>query len=65
MLGIGLLISRSTVLFSFIKYAGAAYLIYLGISMIRSKLEEHDIEVKQRVEISTLRALKIVFLQMH
>ena len=32
LVGIGWLISQSIVAFSFIKYAGAAYLIYLGIS---------------------------------
>jgi len=37
LLGVGLVISRSTLLFSLIKYLGAAYLIYLGISMIRNR----------------------------
>ena len=36
LLGIGLLISRSIVAFSMFKYAGAAYLIYLGIVSFRS-----------------------------
>jgi RhtB (resistance to homoserine/threonine) family protein len=36
MLGIGLLISRSIVAFSVLKYAAAAYLIYLGITSFRS-----------------------------
>jgi RhtB (resistance to homoserine/threonine) family protein len=35
-LGIGLLISRSIVAFSALRYAGAAYLIYLGIRTFRS-----------------------------
>jgi RhtB (resistance to homoserine/threonine) family protein len=34
--GIGALISRSIVAFSMLKYAGAAYLIYLGIVSFRS-----------------------------
>jgi len=37
LLGVGLVISRSALLFNLIKYLGAAYLIYLGISMIRTK----------------------------
>lgn len=46
-LGIGLLISQSIVAFSAIKYAGAVYLIYLGIMSLRSggtTLDTNDIE---------------------
>jgi threonine/homoserine/homoserine lactone efflux protein len=46
-LGIGLLISQSIVAFSALKYAGAAYLIYLGIMSFRSgdkTLDTNDIE---------------------
>ncbi|WP_413110298.1 LysE family transporter [Thaumasiovibrio sp. DFM-14] len=35
--GIGVILSTSIVLFSIVKYLGAAYLIYLGMSSIRSK----------------------------
>jgi len=35
--GIGIVISQSLLLFSFIKIIGALYLIYLGISSIRNK----------------------------
>jgi len=35
--GIGWLISKSIVAFSILKYAGAAYLVYLGISSFRQK----------------------------
>lgn len=37
LLGIGLLIEQSLWLFNVIKLAGAAYLIYLGVTMLRSK----------------------------
>ena len=36
-LGIGLLISQSITAFTALKYAGAAYLIYLGILSFRSR----------------------------
>lgn len=47
MLGIGLIISRSIVAFSALKYAAAAYLIHLGIMSFRSAakpLDTNDIE---------------------
>jgi len=42
MLGIGLLISHSIVAFSALKYAAAAYLIYLGIMSFRSSATSLD-----------------------
>lgn len=36
-LGIGLIVSQSLLLFSLIKWAGAAYLAYLGIKALREK----------------------------
>lgn len=36
-LGIGLIVSQSLLLFSLIKWAGAAYLFYLGIKALREK----------------------------
>lgn len=35
--GVGLLVSRSEFLFTLIRYAGAAYLVYLGIRLILAK----------------------------
>lgn len=40
--GIGLLISKSIITFNILKYAGAAYLIYLGIVSLRSKQPSID-----------------------
>src|SRR5690349_17508452 len=35
--GVGLLVSRSEFLFNAIRYAGAAYLVFLGIRLILAK----------------------------
>jgi RhtB (resistance to homoserine/threonine) family protein len=44
-LGIGVLISRSIVAFSVLKFAGAAYLIYLGIMSFRSDATRLDAQI--------------------
>ncbi|MFJ3957041.1 LysE family transporter [Arthrobacter sp. NPDC090010] len=41
-LGLGVLVSHSPVLFNVIRYAGAAYLIYLGIRQFLAKTAEND-----------------------
>ena len=49
LLGIGLLIAKSIIAFSVLKYAAAAYLIYLGIMSFRSgekTLDTNDLEVR-------------------
>ena len=49
LLGIGLLISKSVIAFSMLKFAAAAYLIYLGIMSFRSgekTLDTNDVEVR-------------------
>jgi threonine/homoserine/homoserine lactone efflux protein len=49
-LGIGVLISQSIVAFSALKYAAAAYLIYLGITSFRfgaKRLDTNDIESRR------------------
>jgi threonine/homoserine/homoserine lactone efflux protein len=42
-LGLSLLIARSAMLFSIVKYIGAAYLIYLGIRLLIRKDEAADL----------------------
>ena len=40
LLGMGVIIAQSVFLFNLIKYAGAAYLIYIGIKGLRSRKKE-------------------------
>ncbi len=56
LLGIGLIISQSIVLFNLIKVLGALYLIYLGYKMLRSKPEitQNDAKVIQEKKINKM-----------
>ena len=59
-LGVGLIISRSILLFNLIKYLGAAYLVYLGVTMLRARAEVPGVA---RVRaLSDFGALRIGFL---
>lgn len=59
-LGVGLIISRSILLFNLIKYLGAAYLVYLGVTMLRARAE---VPGAARVRaLSDLGALRVGFL---
>ena len=57
-LGIGLIVSKSLLLFSLLKWAGAAYLIYLGIRAIRAQVMTMDVEAEGR-ETGELPAWKL------
>lgn len=64
--GIAALINQSAVLFSIIKYAGAAYLIFIGYKALRSKgfgdkrvIQEEE---KERTDLPALKALRNGFL---
>ena len=66
LLGIGLIISRSVVLFSAIKWIGAAYLIYIGYKSLRAKKAE-PAETQSFLEapassLSDMKAVRIGFL---
>ena len=59
--GIGLLVSQSIFLFNTLKLIGAAYLIFLGVTMYRTASSKmHDVETK--AAISPWRALRWGFL---
>lgn len=63
-LGLALIVTKSVLLFSFIKYAGALYLIYLGVKGLTShsssiNLDQHSVNIKK---ISTTNAFVQGFL---
>jgi RhtB (resistance to homoserine/threonine) family protein len=61
--GIGLVISKSILLFTLIKILGAGYLIYMGIGSILSKGSKLDLTAeKSRTDLSRLQAFKMGFL---
>jgi len=60
LIGIGLLISRSVVLFNVIKYIGAAYLIYIGYKSLRAKAQSSkDVSLQFTETIPAWKAVKI------
>jgi RhtB (resistance to homoserine/threonine) family protein len=63
LLGIGLVISRSILVFNIIKWAGAAYLVWIGIKSLRAKRHDPNNtgEAKTR-DITTSQALRLGFL---
>ena len=48
--GIGIVIVKSPMLFTVIQYAGAAFLVYLGVSALLSKKEQIQIEGQESPE---------------
>ena len=61
LLGIGLLISQSLWLFNVFKLAGAAYLIYLGVKMLRAQPADGT-QAAEPAAVSDLGALRTGFL---
>lgn len=60
LLGVGLLIARTAVLFGLLKYLGAAYLIWLGIGMLRFRPDAE--QAGTAGALSDCGALRIGFL---
>jgi RhtB (resistance to homoserine/threonine) family protein len=61
--GIGYLVSKSVMLFSIIKFCGAGYLIYIGVSSILSRGSFNSIvEEKSNTDLSRTAALRMGFL---
>ncbi|MFF2196249.1 LysE family transporter [Streptomyces sp. NPDC001594] len=61
MLGVGLLIASSTALFTAIKLAGAAYLVWIGIRTFRAR-SELTVDLESKPELTRLGALRSGFL---
>lgn len=64
LLGIGLLISKSIMLFNIIKWVGALYLIYIGIKSLRAKPtaqsnSSESSEVEQKEDLTTVQAVRM------
>ncbi|MES2307335.1 MAG: LysE family transporter [Verrucomicrobiota bacterium] len=62
LLGFVLIISKSIVLFSILKFVGAAYLIYLGIQMLQSKATDPLSSQTEILPLSDYKAFRIGFL---
>jgi RhtB (resistance to homoserine/threonine) family protein len=66
LLGIGLIISQSILLFNTIKLLGAAYLIYIGVKSLLSKRagpsDETIVGPSSQKDISSLAAVRLGFL---
>ncbi|MEI6277602.1 MAG: LysE family transporter [Prolixibacteraceae bacterium] len=61
--GIGLLISKSVILFSLIKFLGAGYLLYIGIGSMLAKASKLDLTAgKAAIDLSPSQAFKMGFL---
>jgi len=63
LIGIGLIISKSILLFSIIKFLGAGYLFYIGYKSLTSKSSNHltNPDTKQE-DISRIAAIRMGFL---
>lgn len=63
LVGIGLLIAKSVVLFSIIKYLGAGYLCYVGYKSLQARPAKADHSVAvEAPELSRKSAIKVGFL---
>lgn len=61
--GLAFVISRSILLFNFIKFLGAGYLAYIGFKSFFAKSSELEVgEQEKKEDISNLSAVKIGFL---
>ena len=62
LVGIGLIISKSVILFSTIKLLGAAYLIYIGYKSLKAKPSREITTEKSKQDLTRLQAIKIGFI---
>ena len=63
LIGIGVLIARSIVLFNVLKWVGAAYLVYIGVQSLRSKAQVDSTVSNSKIShFDALSAIRIGFL---
>ncbi|WP_009631886.1 LysE family transporter [Synechocystis sp. PCC 7509] len=62
LVGIGVIISKSIVLFSFIKLLGAAYLIYIGYKSLKAQPSGKINATKSKHDLSRQQAIRIGFI---
>ena len=63
LIGIGFIISKSIVLFSVIKFLGAAYLIYIGYKSLKAKPNKINSEkLRESIDLKKSEAIKMGFL---
>ncbi len=60
--GIGVLISRSILIFNTIKILGAIYLIYIGIKAITSTAKSKNLDFKQTTDLSSSKSFKMGYI---
>lgn len=61
-LGIGAIVAESVVVFTIIKFLGAAYLIYLGVQAIRHRHSRAEVSPESTVRPSAFRLIREGFL---
>ncbi|MBB4291851.1 RhtB (resistance to homoserine/threonine) family protein [Rhizobium leguminosarum] len=64
-LGLGLIVSKSLMLFAMIKWAGVTYLVYLGIKSFREpgfKVRDIEVTAEDREPVSMLKCLGMGFI---
>lgn len=63
LIGIGLIISKSILLFSLLKFIGAGYLMYIGYKCLGAKPQmEKTVEAQKKNDLGTFAAIRMGFL---
>ena len=62
LIGIGIIISQSIILFNSIKLLGAGYLIYIGYKSLKAKPQKATQKTSKKADLTKLEAIKSGFL---
>lgn len=60
--GLSVIIAKSILVFNIIKYAGAAYLLYIGYKMLTDKRELNTCDVTERKSVDYLKIYRAVII---